>query len=125
VRHAVNELRRMLHPQAIFALRHNGVAVAPGVLGTALAVLWFSAAALLAGALGLALLGLEPFAALAMSAGALSNTGSAVGGVSPVGGYAALPSGGKWILIFCMLLGRLELVTVLALCTPDFWRRSQ
>lgn len=124
LRHAGNELRRLLHPQAVFALRHNGAAVAPGVLGTALALVWFTAATLVMGALGLALLGLSPFQALALAAGALSNTGGVLAGVDPAAGYAALPSGGKWILIFCMLLGRLELVTLLALCTPDFWRRA-
>ncbi|MDB0058517.1 TrkH family potassium uptake protein, partial [Salibacteraceae bacterium] len=50
--------------------------------------------------------------------------GPGLGDVGPVHSYASIPSVGKWFLSFLMLLGRLELFTVLVLLTPFFWKKS-
>jgi trk system potassium uptake protein TrkH len=53
----------------------------------------------------------------------LSNIGPGLGTVGPTDSFAYVPVFGKWVLIFCMLMGRLELFTVLVLFFPSFWRK--
>ena len=57
-------------------------------------------------------------------AATLNNIGPGIGSVGPTDDFGHLPDVGKWLLVFLMLLGRLELYTVLVLLTPDFWRRT-
>ncbi|MEL6289199.1 MAG: TrkH family potassium uptake protein [Pseudomonadota bacterium] len=67
--------------------------------------------------------GLDSVTALSASASALANVGPGLGPeIGPAGNYAGLPDGVKWILSFAMLLGRLEILTVLVLFTPVYWR---
>ncbi|MBT6117749.1 MAG: TrkH family potassium uptake protein, partial [Rhodospirillaceae bacterium] len=74
-------------------------------------------------AFGLGMLGLDLVTALSGAASALSNVGPGLGPViGPAGTYAPLPDEAKWLLSFGMLLGRLELLTVLILFTYSFWR---
>ncbi|MEE9590770.1 MAG: potassium transporter TrkG, partial [Hyphomicrobiaceae bacterium] len=61
--------------------------------------------------------------AMSAAASAVANVGPGLGQmVGPVGNYAALPDSAKWILSFGMLLGRLEIFTVIVLFTPTYWR---
>jgi trk system potassium uptake protein TrkH len=46
-----------------------------------------------------------------------------VGVVGPTDNYSTLPDLAKWVLVFCMLLGRLEIYTVVILFVPEFWRK--
>lgn len=68
-------------------------------------------------------MGLELTTALSAAAQAVGNVGPGLGEiVGPIGNYATLPAPAKWVLAFAMLLGRLELFTVLVLFRPEFWR---
>jgi trk system potassium uptake protein TrkH len=62
--------------------------------------------------------------ALGAAASSLGNIGPAIGSVSPVHNFAHLSAGAKWFCSFLMLIGRLELFTVLILFTPFFWRKN-
>ena len=74
--------------------------------------------------LALSLVGLDYLTAMSASISALANVGPGLGQiVGPAGNYASLPDAAKWLLAFGMLLGRLELFTVLVLLAPAFWRR--
>jgi len=74
-------------------------------------------------ALVLNIIGLDNLTAMSAAASAIANVGPGLGSiVGPSGTYATLPDSAKWILSFAMLLGRLELFTVLVLFTPAFWR---
>lgn len=74
-------------------------------------------------ALSLSLFGLDVLSSLSGSATILGNVGPGLGAeIGPSGGYGGLPDGVKWILMFGMLLGRLELLTLLILFMPNFWR---
>lgn len=57
-------------------------------------------------------------------AASLGNVGPAIGNVGPMSNYAEIPTLGKWLLSFLMLLGRLELFTVLMLLSPHFWKKN-
>ncbi len=69
------------------------------------------------------LIGLDASSAIGATAATIGNIGPGIGKVGPVDNYAFIPHGGKWILSFLMLLGRLELFTVLILFSPAFWKK--
>ena len=71
----------------------------------------------------MAALGLDLISAIASVAASIGNIGPGLGSVGPVSNYLDIPLAGKWVLISCMLLGRLELYTVIALLTPEYWRK--
>jgi trk system potassium uptake protein TrkH len=68
--------------------------------------------------------GLDFTSALGAAASSLGNIGPAIGSVSPVDNFSHLSTGAKWFSAFLMLIGRLELFTVLILFTPFFWRKN-
>ena len=71
----------------------------------------------------LALMGLDLMTSLTAAATALTNVGPGLGDiVGPAGNFASLPVAAKWLLSFAMLMGRLELLTLMVLFTPMFWR---
>lgn len=117
------ELKRQLHPSAVIPVRINGKAVSPDTVYNILAffVLYLSIFAL--GTIAMALIGLDFMTALGAVATSLGNIGPGLGNVGPVDNFAMIPSAGKWLLSLLMILGRLELFTVLMLFTAYFWRR--
>ena len=74
------------------------------------------------GALVFSMFQIDFQSAIGLSASSLGNVGPALGSFGPVNNYSALPDLGKWWASFLMLIGRLELFTVLILFTPFFWR---
>ena len=122
VRHGVQEVFHMVHPQAVTPLK-LGDRVIPERLRTAFLGFFFVYVATLAvGTLLMALHGMPIGTAFGSVFACLSITGAALGPVGDPSFYAALPSSAKLILCVFMLLGRLELFTVLVLLTPAFWR---
>ena len=74
-------------------------------------------------AIGLAILGLDFLTSVSGAASAIANVGPGLGSViGPEGNYFLLPSSAKWLLAIGMLLGRLEIFTVMVLLTRAFWR---
>ena len=123
VRHGAQETFRMLHPQAVTPLK-LGNRVVPERLRTAFLGFFFVYVASLAvGTLLMALHGLPIGSAFGLVFACLNITGTALGPVGDPEFYAGLPPTAKLILTGFMLLGRLELFTVLVLLTPAFWRR--
>jgi len=110
-------------PHAVVAMRVGGVKVKEetiqGILGFfALFMGLFVACSLIMSALGLDLV-----AATTSVVATMGNIGPGLGLVGPVQNFAEVPAAGKVVLSFCMLLGRLELFTVMVLLVPQFWRR--
>ena len=69
------------------------------------------------------MLGMDAVGAISASISCLANVGPALGDLGPSGSFEAVPVAAKWILAFLMLIGRLELFTVLLMFSPSFWRR--
>ena len=117
---ASRELKRLIHPNAVFAVKLGGRAV-PARVGEAV---WgfVSAYIFLFIIMDLALLatGLDLTTAFSTVASCLNNLGPALGAASE--NYQALPDSAKWVLSFAMLLGRLEIFTLVVLFSPMFWR---
>lgn len=122
-RHAYNELRKLLHPRGVYVIRYNDRAVPQEIVTNILGFFLLLVICTLAATFVMTLLGLDLVSAISSVAATINNIGPGLGAVGPTDNFADVPSVGKWVLIFCMLLGRLELYTVLVLITPDFWRR--
>lgn len=122
IRNAIVEFKRTLHPNAILPVRYNTKSVDRSIIFNILAFFILYMLSWIIGASVLASMGLDFSTALGGSASALGNVGPAFGGLGPVDNYGWLPTGAKWWMAFLMLIGRLELFTVLILFTPFFWR---
>jgi trk system potassium uptake protein TrkH len=116
-------MRKLLHPAGVFVHKLDGRPVSEDVLTSVSGFLLLYLGSLAAGTLVLTLFHLDAATALGATASALGNVGPGFGLVGPTETYAALPAGALWTLAFLMLLGRLELFTVLILFTRGYWRR--
>jgi trk system potassium uptake protein TrkH len=123
-KHSFRELQRQLHPQAILNVRMSGRFVPEDVILKMLGFFLFFMSVFIIVAVIVSLLGVDPLTAMGASVATLSNIGPGLGEVGPASTYAGLPSLAKAVLSVSMLLGRLELFTVLVLMTPMFWRRT-
>jgi len=116
-------LKRLSIPNAVFNPKFNGNRIADGVISSVMSFLLLFAMSFMAVSFLLALTGLDMMTSLSGALTALANTGPGLGPIiGPTGNYATLPDTTKWILAFAMVLGRLELATVLVVFTPTFWR---
>lgn len=118
------EFKRTLHPNAIIPVRYNSKSVSQNIVFNIMAFFILYLIVFAIGAMGFGLLGLDYVTAIGGSASSLGNVGPAFGQLSPVNNFNSLPNAGKWWASFLMLLGRLELFTVLILFTPYFWKNN-
>ena len=120
------ELKRQIHPKAIIPVRLNKKTVSPEVVDRIMAFFLIFILLDVLGTFVMALMGLDFETSLGAVAATLGNIGPGIGKVGPSDplNFAQIPDAGKWFLSFYMLLGRLELFTVLMLFSPFFWRRS-
>jgi trk system potassium uptake protein TrkH len=123
VKHGYYEIFRIIHPHAITSVKLGGRPVAPEVLSSIWGFFLLFLGLFIVAALVMASLGLDMISALASVAASMGNIGPGLGLVGPTKNYFAIPFIGKWVLIFCMLLGRLEIYTVIVLLMPAYWRK--
>ncbi len=120
---AIAQLRRLLQPHGVFIAYYNGRPIPESVSESVMSFFFLYAVCFAAIALGLGLMGIDFLTATSGAATAISNVGPGLGHIiGPAGNFATLPDGAKWLLSAGMLLGRLELFTVLVLLAPSFWR---
>lgn len=122
------EFKRLLHPNAIIRTKIDNQIVAPKVMTHILVFLLLYLMLFFFGSLIMTAI-LSDFespilSALGAVATALGNVGPALADLSPVDNFAAVPASGKYVLTVLMLLGRLELFTILVVFTPYFWRTN-
>ncbi|MGK0386473.1 MAG: trk system potassium uptake protein TrkH [Patiriisocius sp.] len=122
IKNGILEFKRTLHPNAILPVRYNTRAVQQPIVFNILGFFILYMLSFIVGVLVFSILGLDFQTALGAAASTLGNVGPALGDLGPVDNYAALPGLAKWWATFLMLIGRLELFTVLILFTPFFWR---
>ena len=116
------EFKRSLHPNAIFPLRHNNNVVEKPIIIHVLAFFILYLILFIIGAGVLSALGLDFVSAIGGAASSLGNVGPALGTLGPISNFDSLPEIGKYWCAFLMLVGRLELFTVLIFFTPYFWK---
>ncbi|MFS4481384.1 TrkH family potassium uptake protein [Hyunsoonleella sp. 2307UL5-6] len=116
------EFKRALHPSAILPVRYNKKAISGDIVFNILGFFILYMLSFIIGALVFSMFQLDFDSAIGLAASSLGNVGPALGDFGPVNNYAALPPLAQWWASFLMLIGRLELFTVLVLFTPFFWR---
>ncbi|MGI9437037.1 MAG: TrkH family potassium uptake protein [Geminicoccaceae bacterium] len=120
---AKNQLARLVRPHGVFIPSYNGRPLPEAASIAVMAFLFMFALVFALIALALSAMGLDYLTAMSGALTALANVGPGLGPIiGPAGNFASLPDGAKWLLSAAMLLGRLELLTVLILFTPTFWR---
>ena len=121
-RNSRQELHRLLHPNAVLPVRINGKAILPTLINNVLAfvVLYFLVTGISIAIISL--MGYDIQTSFGAVAASLGNIGPGIGDVGPVENYSHFPVFGKLYLSFLMLVGRLELFTVLILFTGSFYR---
>ena len=122
-KYCYKELFSLIHPHAVTHVKIAGKTVPEDVVRS---VLGFLALYMMLFALSVVLLagvGVDFITAFGAVAATIGNIGPGFGMVGPVENYADIPALGKWLLIWCMLLGRLEIYTVIILLVPEFWRK--
>lgn len=123
IKNSIAELKRLIHPRAVIPVRFNKNAVSSDIISNVLAFFLFYIFIFVIGTLIMSLIGLDFETALGATATSIGNVGPGIGAVGPSLNFADVPSVGKWFLSFLMLLGRLELFTVLLIFSPAFWQK--
>jgi trk system potassium uptake protein TrkH len=122
VKNSLLELKRAIHPNAIIAVKLNGKSVPQQIIFNVMAFFLIYILVFSSGVLIMAFLGMDLETSIGATIASLGNIGPGIGSVGPVHNYANLSDAAKWVLSFLMLLGRLELFTVLIVLSPSFWR---
>ena len=116
-------LQQLIHPRAVIKQQYNNHNLDEEIVRSLITFSFFFTITIGVIALGLTLLGLDWVTALTGAATAVCNVGPGLGPIiGPAGNFSSLPDAGKWLLTIGMLLGRLEILTVLVLVTRAFWR---
>lgn len=122
IKNGILEFKRTLHANAVIPVRYNNKTVKEHIVYNIIAFFVLYMLLFIIGSMGLGLLGLDFESAVGGAASSLGNVGPALGTLHPLSNFNGLPMLGKWWLGFLMLLGRLELFTVLIILTPYFWK---
>lgn len=123
MKQSYHELIRLVHPRAVKHVKLGGQIVKPEVLSGIWGFFVLYLGLFILASFAMAALGLDVVTAFASVAACIGNIGPGLGTVGPAENYAHIPVLGKWVLLFCMLLGRLEIYTVIILLVPEFWRK--
>ncbi|MCL2074880.1 MAG: TrkH family potassium uptake protein [Betaproteobacteria bacterium] len=117
------ELLRAMHPAAVRPVKLGGRSIPPNMLSAILAFSFIYMVSLVVLTLTLSFSGMEIVTAFSATVASLNNTGPGLGEVGPSGNYADLSQFQTWVCAFAMLLGRLEIFTLLVVLTPSFWKK--
>ncbi|WP_319544062.1 TrkH family potassium uptake protein [uncultured Pseudodesulfovibrio sp.] len=117
------ELFRLIHPRAVSHVKMGRIVVKDDVISGVWGffILWLGL--LVLAAFVVASTGVDVVTSFAAALACIGNIGPGIGGVGPTDNFAWLPDIAKWALTFCMVLGRLEIYTVIILFVPEFWRK--
>ncbi len=122
-KYCYKELFSLIHPHAVTHIKIGGKSVSEDVIRSILGFLALYIALFVICSIILAGIGVDFMTSLGVVPSSIGNIGPGFGMVGPVENYSQIPVAGKWLLIWCMLLGRLEIYTVIILIVPEFWRK--
>ena len=117
------ELLRAIHPNAVYNVRVGGEVVPGNILFAVLAFGFVYMVSIVSMTLLLSISGLDIVTAFSAIVASINNTGPGLGQVGPATTFAVLSDFQTWVCTFAMLLGRLEIFTLLVVLTPAFWRK--
>lgn len=120
----LNQLKKQVHPHGIFLIKYNGKRIEDDITASAIAFSFMFFIALAISTLMLTAFGVDFITSFTGSVTAFTNVGPGLGDIiGPAGNFAPLPDSAKWTLSFAMILGRLELLSVIVLFSTVFWKR--
>lgn len=122
IKHCFSELKRLIHPQSPMVVKLNGAVYEPAVIDSILAFLFLYGASIIFCTLLMLASGCELVTALSAVVASVNNMGPGLNLVGPATTFAVLTDFQTWICTLAMLLGRLELFTLIVIFTPEFWR---
>lgn len=116
-------LNQQLHPSGVFVIKLDGLRVKREVIQNILGFCMVSLLVIAVSAYLLTLYGVDVLTAFTAALSCLCNIGPGLGDVGPTENFASIPTGGIWVLSICMIMGRLEVFSLLILFLPQTWRR--
>ena len=119
-----NEFKHILHPNAVLPVRMDKQVAPPSLVTTVMAFCFLYFIIIFGSSIFLSSIGIDFMEAIGCSVSALGNMGPALGSYGPSSTWNSMPDAGKWLMSLLMLLGRLEIFTVILLFTPNFWKRN-
>ncbi len=123
IKHGYRELLRLIHPRAVTPVKLGRRIVPDDVIKSVWGFFIIYLGLFILSSFLLAAMQVDVITSFAAVAACIGNIGPGLGSVGPTDNYSHLPAAGKWLLTLCMLLGRLEIYTVIVLFVPEFWRR--
>jgi trk system potassium uptake protein len=118
------QLKQLVQPHGVFLPRYDGKPIPESVITSVIVFFLLYAGSFMAFALLLSFYEADFLTAMSGAAQALGNVGPGLStAIGPAGNFAHMEDGAKWILSFAMIMGRLELFTIIVLFTPFFWKR--
>jgi len=123
IKSGVAEFKRRIHPNAVIPVKINGRPISQQTTNNVMAFMVFYIIIVVVATLFFCALGVDFNEALSTSVSAMGNIGPAVGQYGPAHTFAAFPAVGKWVVTLVMLIGRLEIFTVLLLFSRVLWKR--
>jgi trk system potassium uptake protein TrkH len=123
VKYAYYEFKRIIHPNAFFPVRYNQHVVRDEVITRVLAFIMLYIMIIVVGAIVLSFSGMGFLESVSGMITCISDVGPGLGSIGPAFSFSEIPTFSKWFLSFVMLIGRLEVFTVLIIFTPIFWKR--
>ena len=122
-KNARREMSRMIHPSAFLPVRLDKKMIPDETIHNVLVFIILYFMTICIGSLVISMMGYDLITSFSTTAAMVGNIGPSIGSFGPFSTYASVPAAGKWFFAFLMLLGRLELLAVLAFFTRDFYRR--
>lgn len=123
IKNSYHELKRLIHPNAVINIKYNKHKVSPSIVTNVMAFLILYVGIFIVSVIIMSIAMPNLDSAISCVATTLGNIGPGFGNIGPMNNFAMLPTWSKWFLSFLMLLGRLELFTVLVLFTKAFWKK--
>ena len=118
-----NELYRCIHPNVVLSVQQNNRVMPAGLVSKVISFLCLYIMIIIGGAVAMSLFGVDPLHSFFSSFSCMSNTGLSAADAVYGNSYSTFPIMAKWILSALMLVGRLEIFTIMILFLPNFWRR--
>ena len=115
------EMKKLIHPKGVFSIKIGDNTIDDNVIKNTLGFYLFYIFIFILAALIFSLTGLDLITSLTAAASAIGNIGPGLGLIGPANNWSELQDIGKWVASFCMLLGRLEIFTVMVLFSRSFW----
>ena len=123
-RFIINQIKKLVYPHGIFSIKYNDEKISNTFVYSIITFIFLYFFIFFILAAFLSINGLDFITAISGSASAISNVGPGLGElIGPNGNYNIMPTGAKWIISFTMLIGRLELFTILVLLSLNFWKK--